>query len=101
MPRLFEKLLRKARRSGKRSWLSKPQRPTQLRLEQLENRLVPTITDMTQLVQSLGNIYPHSGPTHLYLNFDGYGADSIAAFTGNFSQIQLQVLVFPPVTPMN
>jgi hypothetical protein len=49
----------------------KPSLP--LAVESLEDRLVPATLDYTQLVQSLGG-YPHGGPTHLFLNFDGFGA---------------------------
>jgi hypothetical protein len=48
-----------------------------LAVEQLEDRLVPTTiltgVDMTTMATTLGG-YPHSGPTHLYLNFDGAAA---------------------------
>jgi hypothetical protein len=56
-------------------------------VEQLEDRLVPSITDMTQLAL----LFPtHAGPTHLYLNFDGWhdSTHSIAAFTGSYQDIQ-------------
>jgi hypothetical protein len=46
-------------------------------LEALEDRLVPTTfltgVDMSTMAATLGG-YPHSGPTHLYLNFDGAAA---------------------------
>jgi hypothetical protein len=70
---------------------------TQLRLENLEDRLVPAITDMTQLAQQFPT---PSAPTHLYLNFDGFtnvpsnlapgngNNHSVAAFTGSNQDIQ-------------
>src|SRR5436309_15330774 len=46
-------------------------------LEMLEDRLVPAITDMTAVAQ----LFPaHSGPTILYLNFDGNSAQGVSAF---------------------
>jgi hypothetical protein len=56
-------------------------------VEQLEDRLVPSITDMTQLALLFP---PHVGPTHLYLNFDRWHDSShdIAAFTGTYQDIQ-------------
>jgi hypothetical protein len=54
---------------------------TGLRVEALEDRLVPAVTDMTQLAQ----MFPaHDGPTHLWLNFDGGTVEgkTIQAFTG-------------------
>jgi hypothetical protein len=56
-------------------------------VEQLEDRLVLSITDLTQLAL----LFPaHSGPTHLYLNFDGWHdtTHSIAAFSGTNQDIQ-------------
>jgi hypothetical protein len=66
-------------------------------LEHLEDRLVPAITDMTQLAQ----LFPTpTAPTHLYLNFDGFtnvpsslapndGKNhSVAAFTGSNQDVQ-------------
>ncbi len=49
---------------------AKPSRPRRgrLELEGLENRLVPSVTSMTQLGQMFE---PHAGPTMIYLNFDG------------------------------
>jgi hypothetical protein len=48
-----------------------------LTVEQLEDRLVPTTiltgVDMSTMATTIGG-YPHSGPTHLYLNFDGAAA---------------------------
>src|SRR5205823_5517085 len=57
------------------------------RLEELEGRLTPANLDYTALVQSLGG-YPHPGPTHLYLNFDGTSANNVAAFTGTNNDVQ-------------
>ena len=56
-------------------------------MEQLEDRLLPSITDMTQLALLFP---PHVGPTHLYLNFDGWhdSTHSIAAFTGSYQDTQ-------------
>jgi hypothetical protein len=49
-----------------------------LRLENLEDRLVPAvITDMTQLAQMFGR---HTGPTTIFVNFDGSAADGVSAF---------------------
>lgn len=63
-------------------------------LEPLENRLVPTVWDYTHLVQVIGG-YPHAGPTHLYLNFDG--KDNITPYF-NTSSIQtskdIQEIIF-------
>jgi hypothetical protein len=56
-------------------------------VEQLEDRLVPSITDMTHLAL----LFPtHVGPTHLYLNFDGWhdSTHSIATFSGSYQDIQ-------------
>jgi hypothetical protein len=56
-------------------------------VEQLEDRLVPSITGLTQLA----SLFPvHPGPTHLYLNFDGWhdATHNIAAFTGTDQDIQ-------------
>src|SRR5713101_1051344 len=56
-------------------------------VEQLEDRLVPSITDLTQLAL----LFPvHSGPTHLYLNFDGWHdpAHAITAFSGTNQDVQ-------------
>jgi hypothetical protein len=56
------------------------------RLEVLEERALMAVTDMTQLAQ----LFPrHSGPTTLYLNFDGYtsqGVSSFASVSGNRTQ---------------
>jgi hypothetical protein len=59
-------------------------RPT---IEALEGRLVPAITDMTDLAWQTMNT--PDAPTHLYLNFDGFKDDthSVAPFDGNFDQI--------------
>src|SRR5262245_50687662 len=59
-----------------------------LHLEALEDRRVPAlfITDMTQLAQQFPR---HSGPTTLWLNFDGYtdqGVNSYVSVSGNRSQ---------------
>jgi hypothetical protein len=56
-------------------------------LEGLEDRLVPAITDMTDLARSV--MTTPDAPTHVYLNFDGYQNDkhSVAAYTGNIDQI--------------
>jgi hypothetical protein len=56
-------------------------------MEQLEDRLLPSITDMTQLALLFP---PHSGPTHLYLNFDGWHdtTHSIAPFAGSSQDVQ-------------
>lgn len=56
-------------------------------MEQLEDRLVPSTIDMTQLALLFP---PHSGPTHLYLNFDGWhdSTHNIAAFTGTYQDIE-------------
>src|SRR5262245_19632484 len=49
-----------------------------LQLEALEDRQVPAIiTDMTQLAQQFDR---HSGPTILYLNFDGNTTEGVSAF---------------------
>src|SRR5262245_48757816 len=46
-------------------------------LEALEDRQLLSITDMTGVAQ----LFPrHSGPTILYLNFDGYTAQGVSAF---------------------
>jgi hypothetical protein len=62
---LFPRLPRRHRRPAppQRNRLVRP------RLETLEDRVVPAITDMTQMAQLFP---PHPGPTHLYLNFDGW-----------------------------
>src|SRR5262245_40373401 len=55
-------------------------------VEVLEDRQLLSITDMTGVAQ----LFPrHSGPTTLYLNFDGYTSQGVNAFqstTGNRSQ---------------
>src|SRR5262249_35354992 len=49
-----------------------------LAVEQLEERQVPAIiTDMTQLAQQFAR---HSGPSIVYLNFDGNTAQGVSSF---------------------
>jgi hypothetical protein len=60
-----------------------------LGFEQLEDRLVPAVTDMTQLA----NLFPTpTQPTMLYLNFDGGtnlpGANgNVSPFSGTSQQV--------------
>src|SRR5437762_13639328 len=84
-------------RLTKNLWKTQPasrrsQRTAQLRVERLEEREVPTVTDMTGLAQ----LFPtHSGPTMLYLNFDGYasqGVSSFASTSGNRTQDMQDIL---------
>lgn len=55
-------------------------------VEALEDRRLMSVTDMTSLAQ----LFPrHSGPTVLYLNFDGNSSQGVSSFqstTGNRSQ---------------
>src|SRR5262245_60312964 len=77
----FIKLFRGKQATNHRSRKSRPYRPT---LEHLEAREVPAgITDMTDLAKQL--VVAPNGPTHIYLNFDGYqdGDHTVAAYTGS------------------
>jgi hypothetical protein len=59
---------------GQRKSASRCERGIKLSMDELETRLVPAaITDMTVLAQQWPT---HDGPTHLYLNFDGYNDGS-------------------------
>lgn len=52
-------------------------RTAQLRVERLEEREVLTVTDMT----ALAALFPrHTGPTMLFLNFDGYASQGVSSF---------------------
>lgn len=62
---------------GRRSSAVAAKKKPRLRVEQLEDRLVPAVTDMTQLAQ----LFPrHAGPTMLYLNFDGNSGQNVSSF---------------------
>lgn len=55
-------------------------------LEALESRELMTVTDMTQLAQLFTR---HTGPTILYVNFDGYTGQAVSPFqstTGNLTK---------------
>jgi hypothetical protein len=52
---------------------------TALSVEHLEDRLVLSPMDYTAFVQYL-NQGAHVGPTHLYLNFDGFGINNVKAY---------------------
>src|SRR6185295_10521480 len=76
----FQGRQRSRRASSARSdWNVRPQ------LEMLECRELMSITDMT----GVASLFPrHSGPTVIYLNFDGNSAQGVSAFqstTGNLS----------------
>ncbi|HYV35416.1 MAG TPA: hypothetical protein VE988_06915 [Gemmataceae bacterium] len=68
---------------GRRATGTRLGRQTRLNLEQLEDRLTPSITDMT----GVASLFPrHAGATILYLNFDGNTAQGVSSFqstTGN------------------
>jgi hypothetical protein len=67
-----------------------PVRRTVLKLEHLEDRLVPAVTDMTQLAK----LFPTpTQPTYLYLNFDGGSnlpgaSGTVSPFSGSAQQIE-------------
>lgn len=97
---LFNKLLRTMRKalqdSASHRSTARRRGPWRLQLEALENRLVPTTWNYTHLVQVINQsngAYPHNGPTHLYLNFDGkdsilpYANGSVAQTTQDIEQI--------------
>jgi hypothetical protein len=78
-----------ARLLGPRKPLCRRPARVRPRLEPLEDRLVPTNWDYTNLVQTLGG-YPSTplgGPNHLSLNFDGAG-NNISPFAGSTADIQ-------------
>jgi hypothetical protein len=54
-----------------------------LEIQQLEDRLVPAITDMTQLANLFAT---PSTPTHLYLNFDGWADNGNSPFLHIFGR---------------
>ncbi len=62
-------LLWRFRSRARRSGPARADRRVRLSLEALEDRLVPAITDMTQLAA----LFPTpTQPAHLYVNFDGF-----------------------------
>src|SRR5262245_56413050 len=72
-------------KAGRRAAPTKPRR-ARPRVECLEEREVLSSTPITDMTAVASLYPPHSGPTTLYLNFDGYagaGVSSFASTTGD------------------
>src|SRR5688572_27789880 len=57
-------------------------RRASLAVETLEGRVVPALTIMTDMTQLASQFGRHSGPTTLWLNFDGHDGEGVATFQG-------------------
>src|SRR5262245_56435493 len=63
--------------SHNKSFTLRIDRRARPQLEALEDRQLLSVTDMTGVAQ----LFPrHSGPTMLYLNFDGWTAQGVSSF---------------------
>src|SRR5262245_44486668 len=58
----------------------KPIQKLTLRVEQLEDRLVPASIAPTEMADLARMFPPHAGPTSLLLNFDGFSDRGVAPF---------------------
>ena len=74
----------------------KPIQTQNLRVEQLEDRLVPAAIAPTEMADLARLFPPHAGPTSLLINFDGYADEGVAPFmsvSGNRDQ-DIQNILF-------
>lgn len=73
-----------------------PVQKLNLRVEQLEDRLVPALTMYTEMADLARLFPPHAGPTSLLLNFDGFADRGVSPFmsvTGKRDQ-DIQNIIF-------
>lgn len=91
MKSFIKRLLKNVAKTERKS-TSRRDRGVKLGMEALETRLVPAgITDMTVLAQQWPT---HDGPTHLYLNFDGYNDGTTMVNAYNKSAQQINEIIF-------